>query len=32
MLDREADYVDGCHLAFSDTKLQYTIHREMDDN
>lgn len=32
MLDREADYVDGCHLALSDIRLQYTVHREMDDN
>lgn len=32
MLDREADYVDECHLALSDTKFQCTVHREMDDN
>lgn len=30
MLDREADYVDRCHLTLSDTKLQYTVHSEMD--
>lgn len=32
MLHREADYVAGCHLALSDAKLQYTVHREMDGN
>lgn len=30
--NRGADYVDGCHLALSDTNLQYIVHREMDDN
>lgn len=32
MVDRDADYVDGNHIAVTLNCSQYTIHREVDYN